>query len=109
MGVYSKKASEQTEEFNYTVYYNNQLVYAQNNNTEVISTNRRVVPTIDLGMRWWFKVWNFRLYVHPSYSIMPFGDNKTTRTDLNTKKVDTMTSYSSFSMTGGLMYVWDYE
>ena len=109
MGVYSKKTSELTKELNYTVYYNNQLVYAQNGNREVLNTNRRIVPTFDLGVRWWFKVWNFRLYVHPAYSIMPFGDNKTTRTDLITKKVETMTSYSSFSMTGGLMYVWDYE
>ncbi len=110
MGYYSKKTSETYEETTTTIVdFGNGNYSFVRESIRSENSNIQFVPTIDLGVRWWYKVWNFRLYVHPTYSYMPWGDNKTTRTNLDTQKIEHLTSHSSFTVTGGLMYVWDYE
>lgn len=110
MGYYSKKTSETYEETTTTIVdFGNGNYSFVRESIRSENSNVQFVPTIDLGLRWWYKVWNFRLYVHPTYSYMPWGDNKTTRTNLDTQKIEHLTSHSSFTVTGGLMYVWDYE
>lgn len=66
--------------------------------------NTRVVPAINLGVKWSLDFNHVHFPIHLVYSVLPWGDNKVTVEDVKARCVVTENGYQAFSIMGGVSY-----
>lgn len=66
--------------------------------------NIRVVPAINMGVKWSIDFNHLHFPIRIIYSILPWGDNKVTIEDVKTRYVVTENGYQAFSIMGGVSY-----